>query len=437
MEEQDNIGKLFRDRLENAEVLPSEWLRDDIMRKAGRKEFFRFNPARLNIYYISLLVLAAATAFILFTDAFRKEESKPSPGNELNQVPDTNQSVILQERLPESNSERQTNYLEKRIAATEVIDSGSRRSADDQEKRLPQETVITPPEKNIFSIRGLFSNNVEDINKLQGGSQFIDNLIEPSQQEGCAPLKIRFSCKQGSYESYQWSFGEEGSSSAKNPEWTFNAEGEYKVGLVTRRSDGSYLTSFTCITVHSRPVARFEIRQPEEGGDNNEIRFINYSLNAAKFRWYFGDGSSSESFEPGHEYSKPGSYDVMMIASSEYGCADSLIVQNDFNGYNYFVNFPNAFIPNTGGPTGGYYSTKSDESAQVFHPVFSGVAKYQLKIYSKIGILIFETNDINVGWDGYFKGQLSEPGVYIWEVRGTYVNDQPFISRGDVTLLKY
>ena len=53
-----------------------------------------------------------------------------------------------------------------------------------------------------------------------------------------------------------------------------------------------------------------------------------------------------------------------------------------------------------------------------------------------MGILIFETNDINIGWDGYFKGQLSNSGVYIWKVRGKYRNGEPFTKMGDVTLLK-
>jgi hypothetical protein len=109
---------------------------------------------------------------------------------------------------------------------------------------------------------------------------------------------------------------------------------------------------------------------------------------------------------------------------------------NAFTGSEYFIEFPNAFIPNMQGPSGGYYSSKSDEDAQVFHPVSSGVADYQFKVFSKLGILIFESSDINIGWDGYFKGQLCEPGVYIWKVRGNFRNGEPFTRMGDITLLK-
>jgi hypothetical protein len=111
-------------------------------------------------------------------------------------------------------------------------------------------------------------------------------------------------------------------------------------------------------------------------------------------------------------------------------------VINAFSGSEYFIEFPNAFIPNPDGPVGGSYSSKSDEGAEIFHPSFSGVSDYHLKIFSKLGILIFESNDINIGWDGYIKGQLSNPGVYVWKVRGNFRNGEPFIRMGDVTLLK-
>ena len=155
-----------------------------------------------------------------------------------------------------------------------------------------------------------------------------------------------------------------------------------------------------------------------------------------KYLWSFGDGSTSEQFEPLHRYEKYGNYNVSLKVYSENGCSDSLMVLNAFSGSAYFIEFPNAFIPNTGGPSGGVYSSKSDESAQVFHPSFSGVSEYHLKIFSKLGVLIFETNDINIGWDGYFKGQLSNPGVYIWKVRGNFSNGEPFTKMGDVTLLR-
>ena len=190
------------------------------------------------------------------------------------------------------------------------------------------------------------------------------------------------------------------------------------------------------ITVHPRPVARFEISPENAIIPDDEIIFHNFSSDAVRFSWDFGDGNNSDLFEPRHKYRKFGTYSVALIVASGYGCSDSLIITDAFSGSGYYIDFPNAFIPNPNGPSNGNYSLKSDENAQVFHPVFTGVSEYQLRIFSRRGILLFESNDINIGWDGYFKGQLCEPGVYIWKVRGNFINGGSFTKMGDVTLLK-
>jgi len=195
-------------------------------------------------------------------------------------------------------------------------------------------------------------------------------------------------------------------------------------------------SSVATVIVHPRPQAHFEISPAKAVVPNDEIRFMNYSTNAVQFRWKFGDGATSESFEPVHIYSKYSKYNVRLVAFSDWGCSDSLTVTNAFSDSKFYIEFPNAFIPNSQGPSGGYYSSKSDEGAQVFHPSYTGVSDFQLKIFSKLGIVIFETNDINIGWDGYNKGQLCDPGVYIWKVRGKFRNGESFIKMGDVTLLK-
>jgi PKD repeat protein len=233
-----------------------------------------------------------------------------------------------------------------------------------------------------------------------------------------------------------WSFGDGGSSSGREPEWIYDIEGDYKVILRVFGPEGLVTSASTTISVYPKPVARFEITPEKVVLPDEVVHFQNYSTGAVSFIWSFGDGNRSEQFEPMHKYDKFGNYNVLLKVFSEYGCSDSLIVYNAFSGSAYFIEFPNAFIPNPGGPSGGLYSTKSDETGQVFHPSYSGVSDYQLKIFSKLGILIFETNDINIGWDGYYKGQLANSGVYIWKVRGNFINGEPFTKMGDVTLLK-
>ncbi|MGD0342945.1 MAG: PKD domain-containing protein, partial [Bacteroidales bacterium] len=251
-----------------------------------------------------------------------------------------------------------------------------------------------------------------------------------------APLKVSFKNMITNCDSCRWTFGDGGSSTERNPKWFFDIPGEYNITL-TAFGKGKLLSASTLtVVVHATPKARFEYSPDNAVLPNDEIFFHNYSSDAIKYVWDFGDGSSSELFEPIHLYKKSGRYNIKLVVSTEYGCSDSVIVKNAFSESGNYINFPNAFIPNLNGPSTGYYSTKSDEASQVFHPVSSTVSDYQLRIFSRSGILIFESNDINLGWDGYYKGQLCDPGVYIWKVRGNYLNGEPFTKMGDVTLLK-
>ena len=435
-----SISELFREKLENAEIIPDLSVRNDLMRKLGRREFLRFDPARINIYYIGgALVAGIVTALVLTSDPSKNQENKSLlPSKDINQIIDINKSYVPVEQPADQKTESPGTILTKQDQNNTVTALTAKPSGMTAEKRLPQKKneIKRPDVGDSFSGKGLFTAEDSDKNKLQGRVQQAEELLEASVTEGCPPLKVKFTNKSLSYDSCRWSFGDGGYSNAKDPEWIFDVEGEYKVSLTVLSTEGASITTSVLITVHPKPSARFEISQAETVQSDEEIRFINYSLNAVRFKWYFGDGNSSDFFEPEYKYSKPGNYNVMLIASSDFGCRDSLIVMNAFTGLLYYISFPNAFIPNPGGPTGGYYSPKSDESAQVFHPVFSGVSEYQLKIFSKLGILMFESNDIHVGWDGYLKGQLSEPGVYIWKVRGTFLNGETFTKMGDVILMK-
>ena len=49
--------------------------------------------------------------------------------------------------------------------------------------------------------------------------------------------------------------------------------------------------------------------------------------------------------------------------------------------------------------------------------------------------LIFQSHDINIGWDGYIRGTLAAQGVYLWKVTLVYKNGSPESLAGDITLL--
>jgi hypothetical protein len=46
------------------------------------------------------------------------------------------------------------------------------------------------------------------------------------------------------------------------------------------------------------------------------------------------------------------------------------------------------------------------------------------------------SKDINIGWDGYYKGVLCTQDVYIWKVNATTLDNKKIEKTGDLLLLR-
>ena len=432
-----NVRELFKANLENSEVNPGDSVRAGLMRKLAGREFIRFNPSRFNVFYLAGIVASVVIATLFIT-------SNPETGRKPEIIPPTQQLIRTDTVIREPENIQQPemqSVINKNVnTGNNSESSGKKVTSTDRASVMKPElksgNLLSPGNPDSLQKKSMFKDNVPDKENAFVLQMKTEAVFEASSLSGCTPLKVKFLNRSISYDSCRWVFGDGGSSAERNPEWIFDVEGEYRVSLKVFSSTGSEAVASSVINVHPKPFARFEINPPNPIIPDDEIRFLNYSVGAVKYKWEFGDGIISDAVEPVHRYSKYQNYTVRLTIESEYGCSDSSVVINAFSGSGSYINFPNAFIPNPDGPSGGLYSTKIDEAAQVFHPVTSGVSDYQLRIFSRLGILIFESHDINIGWDGYLKGQLCEPGVYIWKVRGTYKNGEPFVKMGDITLLR-
>jgi gliding motility-associated-like protein len=106
-----------------------------------------------------------------------------------------------------------------------------------------------------------------------------------------------------------------------------------------------------------------------------------------------------------------------------------------------FIIFPNAFTPNPVAPNGGTYTLEIQipnyRSTEVFYPVWHGVDRmkgYALQIFNRWGQMIFHSNNIDRGWDGYVNGELAPQGTYIYKASGVFSNGKTFIRTGEISL---
>jgi gliding motility-associated-like protein len=154
------------------------------------------------------------------------------------------------------------------------------------------------------------------------------------------------------------------------------------------------------------------------------------STGAVSYAWDFDDNTTSSLFNPVHIFAANGSsYDVTLVSTSSFGCTSSYSLTISYEeGLIYYV--PNSFTPD------------GDQFNQVFLPIFSlgiDVSSYQFSIYNRWGELIFESNDLQVGWDGtypYDNGVVQD-GIYTWLIDFKLKeNDNRIVLTGHLNVLR-
>ena len=99
----------------------------------------------------------------------------------------------------------------------------------------------------------------------------------------------------------------------------------------------------------------------------------------------------------------------------------------------YYINccgtlyVPNAFSPNGDGINDAFAIKSNAQKFEAFN----------LKIFNRFGQQIFETKDINEGWDGKFKGKLCDLSTYYYVISTKcYDAKETQLIKGDILLLK-
>lgn len=255
---------------------------------------------------------------------------------------------------------------------------------------------------------------------------------------GCSPLTVQFTNNSLYGETYIWGFGDGQFSVKKNPVHTYYVPGSYIVKLIVYNIAGESIHN-GIITVHQNPSALFEVYPTDVVNNEQIVIFSNNSMYDSISFWRFGDGQVSNEKNPYHKYAEQGNYTVSLTVTSKEGCIDSVLLATPIRvdwkvGY---IKFPNVFKWNETGPTGGVWRPGCyPEMDFVFRPFYENVEDYKLQIFNRWGVLIYESNDLFKGWDGYFgDDKLAVQGVYVWKVSGRYADGDYFNIVGDVTFL--
>ncbi|MEI6765952.1 MAG: PKD domain-containing protein [Bacteroidota bacterium] len=151
-----------------------------------------------------------------------------------------------------------------------------------------------------------------------------------SPLSGCSPLTVTFhDLSTPAPNSWSWTFGDGGTSTAQNPSHTYSAPGTYTATLISANGSGCSDTVVHTITVYGPPNLSFTGNPILACLPPLNVSFTPSAPGAVLFSWNFGDGSTSTLQNPTHTYTTQGSFTVMLTVTDVHGCT------NTYNRVNY------------------------------------------------------------------------------------------------------
>jgi len=250
-------------------------------------------------------------------------------------------------------------------------------------------------------------------------------------------------------DTYMWDFGDGTRSRDPDPTYTYYDVGDWTVRLEATGPGG---TAFAYDTVHvyESPKVEFNWSPDSVFVKDKPVTFFNLTVGATKYSWDFGDydedtgeaqpGNYSTARDTSHIYYTEGWKDVTLVAWNEH-CIDSVTYTAVKVIPKGQLEFPTVFRPDPTGPNSGIVDPTNPNvdagyANSIFFPgVNQQVKEYHLYIYNRWGQLVFQSHDVNYGWNGYINDTMAAQGVYFWRVEVVYKNGQPGDDAGDITLL--
>jgi gliding motility-associated-like protein len=82
--------------------------------------------------------------------------------------------------------------------------------------------------------------------------------------------------------------------------------------------------------------------------------------------------------------------------------------------------------------------TPDENGNDAFAIVADGIVEYHLAVFSRSGLLVFETTDPEAAWHGEYRGKKAPQGTYVWIATYTTTEKprQKETVKGTVTLLR-
>ncbi len=214
---------------------------------------------------------------------------------------------------------------------------------------------------------------------------------------------------------------------------TYTYAGEFTPQMTVTTINGCvYTQSFpNYIQIGDYPTANFSWYPSQPVMFNPTANFLDLSSeDVTQWNWTFqaGEPATSSATNPVSTFplGEVDEYLVTLYVTTDFGCVDS------FSTYVPVISDVVIFAPNTFTPDDDLFN----EGWRVF---MQGIDIYQfnLLIFNRWGEIVWESNNIEVAWDGTYNGQPSPQGTYVWKIRTKNpYDDNVYEFQGHLNLLR-
>ena len=242
------------------------------------------------------------------------------------------------------------------------------------------------------------------------------------KKSNCTDQPVQFSLLYNKVDLVEWDFGDldagvRNYSNLKNPRHTYPAPGNYLVKAIIHHPCFTE-TATVQVNISKNEPVRIPTRVADTVICIGKDFLADVTTPFAQI-YMWNDGTAT----PTRIINKAGTYEVR----AQNDCSldvRKFTVSYEKCGCEVFT--PNAFTPN------------SDGLNDSFRPIFYCNPKnYSFRVYSRLGNIVFSTNQLNKGWDGSMNSKLAGSGTYVWIME--YLNPETkkvIREKGTVTLIR-
>lgn len=287
---------------------------------------------------------------------------------------------------------------------------------------------LSPGETSTFYVQTTDEYGCTDVDEVTLGSQAV-NVDVPAQVSICEENEFSIEAVNlipDNDVSYTWTPEEYIVNGADTENPTFIMNEDDILTLVVENQYGCLDTLLIPVDVLENELDIIATANPDSiyPGESSQLEVT--LQNNYTYQWTMGNLLDDETiYNP--VATPPETTTFSVFVEDDLGCRDTASVTVYLK--TFFCEAPFIFIPNA-------FTPDNDGMNDIFYVRGNAVDELFMAVYNRWGEKVFETNDLNTGWDGTYKGKELAPDVYGYYLQLRCLNGDEYFTKGNVTLIR-